>query len=77
MKRKFKSGNNYLTLYDCGTAFLRYGDSSPIKCDYYESEGLISIRLEREIMQMRIEEGFISSLIGDIWEEIYPFEIAS
>ena len=30
MKRKFKSGDNYLVLYDCGTAFLRYGDSLPL-----------------------------------------------
>jgi hypothetical protein len=75
MKRKFRSGNNYITLYDCGTAFLRYGDSSSVKCDYYESGDLITIRLERDIMQMKVEEGGISSIIGDRWEEIYPFEI--
>ena len=82
MKRKFKSGNNYLVLYDCGTAFLRYGDSSPVKCSYYEIEGLITIRVERETVQMKIEEGYISSLLGDnlkgdIWEEVYPFETVS
>lgn len=77
MKRKFKSGNNYLVLYDCGTAFLHYGDSARLKCDYYEHEDLITIRLEGNIMHMRIEEGGISSTIGDRWEEVYPFEIKS
>ena len=77
MKRKFKSGNNYLVLYDCGTAFLRYGDSSPVKCDYYENEDLITIRLEGDIIHMRVEEGGISSIIGDRWEEVYPFDVAS
>jgi hypothetical protein len=75
MKRKFKSGDNYLVLYDCGTALLRYGDSSTVKCDYYESGDLITIRLERDTMQMRVEEGGISSIIGDKWEEVYPFEV--
>ena len=77
MKRKFKSGNNYLVLYDCGTAFLHYGDSSPVKCYYYESGDFITIRLEGNTMQMRVEEGGISSIIGDRWEEIYPFEVSS
>lgn len=77
MKRKFKSGNNYLVLYDCGTAILHYGNSSPIKCDYYESRDLITIRLEGDTMQMKVEEGSISSIIGDRWEEIYPFEVTS
>lgn len=76
MKRKFKSGNNYLVLYDCGTAFLHYEDSSPVKCDYYESGNLITIRLEGDTMQMTVEEGSISSVMGDIWEEVYPFEVA-
>jgi hypothetical protein len=76
MKRKFKLGNNYLVLYDCGTAFLHYGDSSPVKCDYYESGNLITIRLEGNIMQMMVEkEGGISSIIGEKWEEVYPFEV--
>lgn len=75
MKRKFKSGNNYLVLYDCGTAFLRYGDSSPVKCDYYESGNLITIRLEGDTIQMMVEEGSISSIMGDKWEEVYPFEV--
>ena len=77
MKRKFKSGDNYLILYDCGTALLRYGDSSPIKCDYYESGDLITIRLDGDTMQMKVEEGGISSIMGDRWGEVYPFEIAS
>ncbi|MDQ1253859.1 MAG: hypothetical protein QG646_3057 [Euryarchaeota archaeon] len=77
MKRKFKSGNNYLILYDCGTAILRYGDSPIIKCDYYESGDLIIIRLKGNTIQMRVEEGCISSIIGDRWEEVYPFEIVS
>ncbi len=76
MKRKFKSGNNYLVLYDCGTALLHSGDSSPVKCDYYESGDLITIRLEGDIMQMIVKEGGISSIIGDRWEEVYPFEAA-
>jgi hypothetical protein len=76
MKRKFQSGNNYLVLYDCGTAFLRYGDSSPVKCDYFESGNLITIRLEGDTMQMKVEEGSISSVMGDKWEEVYPFEVA-
>lgn len=75
MKRKFKSGNNYLVLYDCGTALLHNGDSSPVKCDYYENGNLIIIRLEGDTMQMRVEEGGISSIIGDKWEEVYPFEV--
>jgi hypothetical protein len=77
VKRKYKSGNNYLVLYDCGTAFLRYGDSSPVKCDYYESGDRITIHLDGDTMHMRVEEGGISSIIGDRWEEVYPFEIAS
>ena len=77
MKRKFKSGNNYLVLYDCGTAFLRYEDSSAVKCDYYESGDLITIRLKEDTMQMRVEEGGISSIIGDRWVEVNPFEMAS
>ncbi len=77
MKRKFKSGNNYLVLYDCGTAVLCYGDSSPIKCDYYESRDFITIQLEEDTMQMKVEEGSISSVIGDSWEEVYPFEVVS
>lgn len=76
MRRKFQSGNNYLVLYDCGTALLRYGDSSPIKCDYYECGDLITIRLEGDTMQMVVEEGGISSIMGDRWEEVYPFEVA-
>ena len=77
MKRNFQSGNNYLVLYDCGTAFLRYGNSAPVKCDYYESGNLITIRLEGDTMQMRVEEGGISLAMGDRWEEVYPFEIAA
>ncbi len=77
MKRKFQSGNDYLVLYDCGTAFLRYGNSSPVKCDYYECGDFITIRLGGDTMQMRIEEGGISSFTGDRWEEIYPFDIAA
>jgi hypothetical protein len=77
MKRKFKSGNNYLVLYDCGTAVLRYEDSSPIKCDYYENRNLITIQLEGVTMQMKVEEGSISSMIGDRWEEVYPYEVSS
>jgi len=77
MKRKFKFGNNYLVLYDCGTALLRNGDSSTVKCDYYESGDLITIRLNGDIMQMRVEEGGISSIIGDRWVEVNPFEMAS
>jgi hypothetical protein len=76
MKRKFKSGNNYLVLYDCGTAFLRYGDNSPVKCDYYERGDLITIRLEGDTMQMKVEEGGIRSIIGGRWEEVCPCEIA-
>lgn len=76
MKRKFKLGKSYLVLYDCGTAILHYGDSSPVKCDYYESGNLITIRLEGDTMQMIIEEGSISSIMGDKWEEVYPFEVA-
>jgi hypothetical protein len=76
MKRKFKLGNNYLVLYDCGTALLHYGDSSPVKCDYYESGDLITIRLKGDTMQMKVGEGGISSIIGDIWEEVYPFDVA-
>ena len=75
MKRKFKSGESYLVLYDCGTAILHYGNSSPVKCDYYESGNLITIRLEGDTMQMIVEEGSISSVMGDKWEEIYPFEV--
>ncbi len=75
MKRKFKSGESYLVLYDCGTAILHCGDSSPVKCDYYESGNLITIRLEGETMQMIVEEGSISSVMGDKWEEVYPFEV--
>lgn len=75
MKRKFKSGDNYLILYDCGTAILRYEDSCTVKCDYYESGDLITIRLKGNILQMKVEEGCISSVIGDRWEEVYPFEI--
>lgn len=75
MKRKFKSGNNYIVLYDCGAAILRYGDSSPVKCDYYESGDLITIRLEGDTMQMMVGESGISSIMGDRWEEIYPFEV--
>ena len=77
MKRKFQSGNDYLVLYDCGTAFLRYGNSSPVKCDYYECGDFITIRLGGDTMKMRIEEGGISSFTGDRWEEIYPFDIAA
>jgi hypothetical protein len=77
MKRKFKLGNNYLVLYDCGTAILHYVDSSPVKCDYYESGDLITIRLERDTMQMKVEEGGIISIIGDRWEKVYPFEVTS
>jgi hypothetical protein len=77
MKRKFQSGNDYLVLYDCGTAFLCYGNSSPVKCDYYESGNIITIRLEGDTMQMRIDEGGVISVIGDRWEEVYPFEIAA
>ncbi|WP_292388046.1 hypothetical protein [Methanosarcina sp. UBA5] len=76
MKRTFKSGNNYLVLYDCGTAFLRYGDLSPVECDYYESGNLITIRLEGDTMEMMVEEGSISLIMGDKWKEIYPFEVA-
>jgi hypothetical protein len=64
-------------LYDCGTALLRYSDSSTVKCDYYQSGDLITIRLKGDIMQMIVEEGGIISNIGDRWEEVYPFEIAS
>lgn len=74
MKRKFKLGNDYLVLYDCGTAFLYYGDTSHIKCDYYERGDIITIRLKGDTMQMRIEEGGISSVNGDMWEEVYPFD---
>ena len=77
MKRKFQSGNDYLVLYDCGTALLCYGNSSPVKFDYYESVNLITIRLEGDTMQMRIDEGSVISVIGDRWEEVYPFEIAA
>ncbi|AKB78334.1 hypothetical protein MSHOH_1851 [Methanosarcina horonobensis HB-1 = JCM 15518] len=77
MKRKFQSGNDYLVLYDCGTAILHYGNSSSVKCDYYESGDLITIRLEGDIMQMRLEEGGISSITGDRWNEVYPFDIAA
>lgn len=75
MKRKFKFGNNYLVLYDCGAALLRNGDSSTVKCDYYESGDIITIRLKGDTMQMRVEEGGICSIIGDRWEEVNPFEI--
>lgn len=75
MKRKFQSGTDYLVLYDCGTAFLRYGNSAPVKCDYYESGNFIRIRLEGDIMEMRIEEGGIYSVTGNKWEEVYPFDI--
>ena len=64
-------------MYYSGTAFLRYGDSSPVKCDYYESGDRITIHLDGDTMHMRVEEGGISSIIGDRWEEVYPFEIAS
>jgi len=37
----------------------------------------ITIRLGGDTMQMRIEEGGISSFTGDRWEEIYPFDIAA
>lgn len=77
MKRKFKLENNYLVLYDCGTAILHYGNSSPVKCDYYESKDLITIRLGGDIMQMKVDEGGIISIIGDRWEKVYPFEAAS
>lgn len=77
MKRKFQSGNDYLVLYDCGTAILHYGDSSRVKCDYYERGDLITIRLEGDTMQMRVDEGGISSITGDRWVEVYPFEIAA
>ena len=77
MKRKFQSGSDYLILYDCGTAFLRYGGSSPVKCDYYESGNLITIKLEGDTMQMQVEEGGISSVMGDRWEEVYPFEVTA
>ena len=77
MKRKFQSGSNYLVLYDCGTAILRYGDSSSVKCDYYESGNLLTIRLEGDTMQMKVEEWGISSVMGDRWEEVYPFEVAA
>ena len=76
MKRKFQSGNDCLVLYDCGTALLRYGDSSPIKCDYYESGNLTTIRLEGGTMKMRVEEDGVISVIGNRWEEVYPFEVA-
>jgi hypothetical protein len=77
MRRKFKLENNYLVLYDCGTAILYYGDSSPVKCDYYESEEFITIKLEGDIMQMKVDEGGIISIIGDRWEKVYPFEVTS
>lgn len=77
MKRKFKLRNNYLILYDCGTALLRFGDSSTVKCDYYESGDLITIRFKGNTIQMKVEEGCISSIVGDRWEEVYPFEIVS
>jgi len=77
MKRKFQSGNDYLVLYDCGTAILHYGNSSSVKCDYCERGDLITIRLEGDTMQMRVEEGGISSITGDRWVEVYPFEIAA
>jgi hypothetical protein len=77
MKRKFKFGDNYLVLYDCGTAVLCHEDSSTVKCDYYESGDTITIRLKEDTMQMRVEDGGICSIIGDRWEEVYPFEIAS
>lgn len=60
MKRKFKLENNYLILYDCGTAILYEGDYSPVKCNYYESEDFITIRLEGDTMQMKVDkEGII------------------
>lgn len=77
MKRKFKCGNNYLVLYDCGTALLRNGDSPTVKCDYYECGDIITIRLKGDTMQMRMEEGGICSFIGDRWEEVNPFEITA
>lgn len=75
MKRKFKFGNNYLILYDCGTALLHNDDSSTVKCDYYECGDLITIRLQGEQMQMRVEEGGIYTTLGDRWEQVNPFEV--
>lgn len=77
MKRKFKCGNNYLVLYDCGAALLWNGDSPTVKCDYYESGDIITIRLKGDTMQMRVEDGGICSIIGDRWEEVNPFEITA